>query len=473
VTDLPDIDESAGAPPEPNRRVALPAPWQLLHYWRRELGRALGLVLLGSLLGWLFGYPYHGAGIAVLLLLLRQMRHLIELRTWLQRPKYYDLPDPGGLWGEVFDLQLDIQRKHRRKKKKLAAMLAEFQASTAALPDGAVVLGQHGDISWFNSAARGLLGLRTPQDVGIRIANLIRHPEFTDYYMRGDFQQEIEAPSPLNRAKTLSLRIIPYGNQQMLLIVRDVSERHQLEAARRDFVANASHELRTPLTVMRGYLDVMDMDAQGSDAPLAPWRSPLTEMRNQALRMEALVNDMLKLARLEADRSQMPDEALAVGALLTRAVDEAKAVSGGQHRFELHLEPGLSLSGGEIELHSIFSNLLTNAVRYTPAGGTIRVYWQAHEDGARFVVADTGIGISQKDLPRLTERFYRVDIGRSRASGGTGLGLSIVKHALESFDGHLEIESQAGVGSRFICNFPVHRVQRSGDGSTARIVNGS
>lgn len=459
MNERPEISEPAGAPPEPNLRAPLPGPLQLIGVWRRELGRALLLAILGGLIGWLFGYPLQGVGIALLLYGLRQMRHLIELRTWLQRPKYYDLPDPGGLWGEVFDLLLDMQRKNRRKKKKLAAMLAEFQASTAALPDGAVVLGQHGDISWFNSAARTLLGLRTPQDIGIRIANLIRHPEFTDYYTRGDYEQEVEAPSPLNRTKTLSLRIIPYGNQQMLLIVRDVSERRQLEAARRDFVANASHELRTPLTVLRGYLDVMDMDAQGINAPLAPWRAPLTEMRNQALRMEALVNDMLKLARLEADRSQMPDEILDVPAQLTRAVEEAKAVSGGQHRFELHLEPGLTLTGGEIELHSIFTNLLTNAVRYTPAGGAIRVYWEATAAGARYAVADTGIGISPKDLPRLTERFYRVDIGRSRASGGTGLGLSIVKHALEAFDARLEIESQVGVGSTFICHFPAHRVQ--------------
>lgn len=432
---------------------------RLAETWRHELLKLAVLALFGAALGLMFDHVLFAICFVLAGFLASHLRHLAVLRAWLVSPKTVELPDTGGIWGEIFDLLLDLQRKNRKKKKRLTAMLAEFQASTAALPDGAVVLGARGEIAWFNQAAQTLLGLRTPQDVGLRIPNLIRHPSFTEYFGNGEFDNEIEAPSPVNRAKTLSLRIIPYGNNQRLLIVRDVSELRRLETARRDFVANASHELRTPLTVLRGYLEMMEPEAQGKGG-LADWRGPLLEMRNQAVRMEALVNDMLKLARLEADSSHMKDDHLDVPALLQRTLDEIRALSRGNHRFEAQIQSDLGLVGGETELLSVLSNLLSNAVRYTPAGGVIRVRWEAVPEGARFSVADTGIGISEKDLPRLTERFYRVDVGRSRASGGTGLGLSIVKHALERYDARLEVESEVGVGTTFTCHFPAHRVER-------------
>lgn len=416
------------------------------------------VVAAGVGLGALFSHPALGGLFALLLFAGLQLRQLVRLRAWLIAPKRYFLPDAGGLWGEVFDLLIDMQRKNRRRKKRLASMLAEFQASTAALPDGAVVLGDHGAISWFNAAAVRLLGLRAPQDLGIRIPNLIRSPSFTEFFDRGEFEQEVEAPSPVNRKRLLSLRIIPYGNDQKLLIARDISERQQLEAARRDFVANASHELRTPLTVLRGYLDLMETDAQDA-GELASWRAPIIEMRNQALRMETLVHDMLKLARLEADRAAMQDELLQAPLLIQQAIEEAKAISNGEHRFEQDIDDATLLIGGEAEFYSVIINLITNAVRYTPSGGVIRIGWQRIDEGARFAVTDTGIGIASSDIPRLAERFYRVDVGRSRASGGTGLGLSIVKYALEAFDSCLEIESEPGVGSRFFCQFPPHRVR--------------
>ncbi|HEY1078044.1 MAG TPA: phosphate regulon sensor histidine kinase PhoR [Fontimonas sp.] len=441
--------------------VPLGARWRL---WRAELLRIALYALAGGGIGWLFDLPRIGVSVALLVCLLLHLRQLIHLRLWLYRPKNYQLPEPDGLWGAVFDGLIDLQRKNRKKKKKLTAMLAEFQASTAALPDGAVVLGPRGEIAWFNSAARQLLGLRQAQDIGIRVPNLVRSPAFTEYFEQGLFEGEVEVTSPVNAAKTLSLRAIRYGRGQLLLIVRDVSDRLMLDAARRDFVANASHELRTPLTVLRGYLDLMEMDAQsaqGRSGPLAPWQSPLMEMRNQTLRMENLVNDMLKLARLESNRTQMRDEPLDVPGLMQRVAEDARQLSKGQHRIETQVDPTLSLLGGETELHSIFANLVTNAVRYTPPGGTIRVSWEKSIEGACFSVADTGIGIAQKDIPRLTERFYRVDVGRSRASGGTGLGLSIVKHAIESFDARMEIDSEIGVGTTFRCLFPPHRVTQA------------
>ncbi|TJY62135.1 phosphate regulon sensor histidine kinase PhoR [Sinimarinibacterium sp. CAU 1509] len=427
--------------------------------WRRELLRLAVVATIGALVGVWFDAPVAGVAVVLVLVLLVQIRHLIQLRIWLQHPKRYDLPEPGGLWGEAFDALLDLQRKNRKKKKKLAAILAQFQASTAALPDGAVVLGPRGEISWFNTAARTLLGLRVPQDIGIRVPNLIRHPIFTDYFEKAHFEGEVEVPSPVNNSKTLLLRVIPYGNNQRLLIARDVSERQMLEVARRDFVANASHELRTPLTVLRGYLDMMEMDAQGNGV-LSPWAAPLSEMRNQALRMESLVNDMLKLARLEAGRAQARDEKLDPPGLIRRTVEEARTLSKGQHRFEVEIDEGLKLTGPEAALHSIFQNLVTNAVRYTPVGGAVHVSWRETAEGARFAVEDTGIGVAPQDIPRLTERFYRVDVGRSRASGGTGLGLSIVKHALDAFDAQLDVDSEIGVGSTFACMFPPHRVIR-------------
>ncbi|MBI3171228.1 MAG: DUF3329 domain-containing protein [Hydrocarboniphaga effusa] len=291
----PPVDEAA-ASLQPSRPFESKA-W----FWRRELIHLAGWAACGTGLGWIAGRPGSGLSVVLGFYAIAQMRRLIQLRVWLQRPKSLSLPDAGRLWGEVFDSLHDLQRKNRKKKKKLAAMLAEYQASTAALPDGAVVLSARGEISWFNSAARTLLGLRPHQDYGIRIANLIRHPAFSEYLEKGVFDGEVEVPSPINRSKSLSLRIIPYGREQKLLIARDVSERQLLDAARRDFVSNASHELRTPLTVLRGYLDMMEMDAQGNGV-LKPWAGPIGEMRNQAIRMESLVNDMLKLARLGADR---------------------------------------------------------------------------------------------------------------------------------------------------------------------------
>ncbi|MDB5985472.1 MAG: phoR, partial [Nevskia sp.] len=423
---------------------------------RLILGASLW-VALATLLAWWAGRPLIGAVVALALLLVSNLRHLAILREWLQQPKQRVLPLPGGIWGEIYDGLLDLQKRNRRRKKKLAAILAEFQASTEALPDGAVVLGQSGEIIWFNPAAQALLGLRLPQDLGLRIANLVRSPAFTAYFSAGDYSDEVEATSPFNVETRLSFRVIPYGNGQRLLIVRDVSDLRRLEIARRDFVANASHELRTPLTVLRGYLDVMQPESRGSGA-LRAWHDPLNEMRNQATRMEALIGDLLKLAHLESDVIYARQDQLDVPRMLAGLREEAEQLSKNQHRFEFDIENDLRLFGRDAEVQSIFTNLVANAVQYTPVGGIIRVRWWSDDHGAYFAVADTGIGIAERDLQRVTERFYRVDVGRSRASGGTGLGLSIVKQALDRHQGRLDIESEVGVGSTFTCFFPPHRV---------------
>jgi two-component system phosphate regulon sensor histidine kinase PhoR len=395
---------------------------------RRQLLNAALFAALGGLLGWPFGQPQAGVIVALTLVLARQLYYLGALRAWADSPKRIELPEAGGAWGEVYERLLDLQRSNRKRKKRLAAMLAQFQASAEALPDGAVVTEARGEMVWFNTAARALLGLRSPQDMGQRLVNLLRHPEFTEYFERGAFEKEVEIPSPVNHTVMLSLRVVPYGDNQRLLMVRDVSELHRLERIRRDFVANASHELRTPLTVLRGYIEMMLPESQRG---LAEWRQPLAEMHAQATRMEALVRDLLKLARLEGETAGTRPDVLDAPALIEQALVEARGLSKGQHRIEALVDPALMLYGREVEAESIFSNLIANAVQYTSPGGRITVRWQAEGDGARFSVADSGIGVAPEDIPRLTERFYRVDEGRSRASGGTGLGLSIVKHALE------------------------------------------
>ena len=417
------------------------------------------ILTLGGLVGYGLDHFWLGVSVVLALYLGIHLRYLILLRAWAEHPKRVELPEPGGVWGDIYEHLLDLQRSNRKRKKKLAAILAEFQASTEALPDGAVVLGPAGDIVWFNGSAQALLGLRLPQDIGLRVATLVRHPEFTEFFAADDPKGEVEIPSPINRTVTLSLRVIPYGNGQRLMIIRDVSDLHRLAAARRDFVANASHELRTPLTVLRGYLEMMEPESKGEGA-LSAWHGPLGEMRAQATRMESLIADMLKLARLESGAIQTRQDVLDVPQLIEHALDEARTLSRHKHRIEAQIDEGLLLFGREAEMQSVIGNLLQNAVHYTTAGGAISVRWWSDDDGAHFAVRDTGIGIAEKDIPRITERFYRVDVGRSRASGGTGLGLSIVRHALDHHEARLQVLSTVGAGSEFLCHFPPHRVQR-------------
>jgi two-component system phosphate regulon sensor histidine kinase PhoR len=433
---------------------------------RELLYAALRIGTLG-LLASFFDLGWQGLVLGLSISLVYHLRHLVRLRIWFVSPKQAELPIANGTWGEVYDGLLNLQKRNRKRKRRLAAILAEFQASTEALPDGAVVLGSAGEIAWFNPAAQALLGLRVQQDVGLRIANLVRKPAFTEYFSRDDYSGEVECESPINSGTMLSFRIIPYGNGQRLMIVRDVSDMRRLETARRDFVANASHELRTPLTVLRGYLDLMEPECR-SEGSLAEWTTPIHEMRAQATRMEALISDMLKLARLESDLINARQDMLDVPKILARVELEALSLSQGRHRIEFDIQPGLRLYGREAETQSIFTNLVSNAVHYTPEKGIISVRWSSDETGATFRVADTGIGIDSKDLPRITERFYRVDVGRSRATGGTGLGLSIVKHAIEHLEGRLTIESEVGVGSTFTCHFPRHRIHDSGSREVLR-----
>ena len=444
--------ETSGSAPNRRMRSA----------WLTEFRRLLLSLALGWLVGWTLEAPHLGMATALLLLMGFHLRQLYCLALWSQQPQRSELPDSAGIWGVIFEALYETQRRARGRKRKLASILSEFQASTAALPDGAVVVSPRGEIAWFNSAAQTLFGLRSPQDIGNRVNNLIRDPGLSRYVDGQNYAEDLHLPSPMDPQTTLSLRLIPYGNGQRLLIARDVSESRRLDRMRRDFVANASHELRTPLTVLAGYVDMMRPEAVKADGPLAPWAAPLDEMRRQLTRMETLLEDLLKLARLEAETPAPRGDAVDMPDVIESSLAEARQLSAGSHEIDAELDSGLMLNGRQSELQSIVGHLLSNAVRYTPEGGRIHLRWAVESgDEAVLRVADSGIGIDPEVIPRLTERFYRVDVGRSRASGGTGLGLAIVKHALEHHEGTLDVESTPGQGSVFICRFPSYRISRA------------
>jgi two-component system phosphate regulon sensor histidine kinase PhoR len=301
-----------------------------------------------------------------------------------------------------------------------------------------------------------LLGLESPRDNGLRVTNLVRDPDFTDYLARRDYAEPLEIDSPASPDHTMSLQIVPFGAHRKLLIGRDITRVQRLEQMRRIFVANVSHELRTPITVLSGYVETLRESELIRPEDL---KKHLAIMHEQALRMQRLVDDLLMLSRLETAAPRRKDETVDVPALLTGLKEQAELLSGpANHRLTLEAEPGLNLLGGREELHSAFMNLINNAVRYTPREGTIKLRWSRDGDGAKFSVTDSGEGIAAEHVPHLTERFYRVDTARSRASGGTGLGLSIVKHVLIRHNAHLEIQSELGHGSTFSCIFPTARV---------------
>jgi two-component system phosphate regulon sensor histidine kinase PhoR len=336
-------------------------------------------------------------------------------------------------------------------------LLREFRESTAAMPDGVVLLNPEAEILWFNRTAGMLLGLHGRSDMGLRIENLVRQPEFVQYLRSGDYSVPVVVRTTSSTELFLALQLVPYGAGQLLLLVRDVTHQARLEAMRKDFVANASHELRSPLTVISGYLETLAADP-GLEASLA---APLAEMQRQAQRMNAIVRDLLELSKLEASDREVVGDFIDVRALLAQLKKDVMARPVHPSQVTTSCEADEQLLGDEVLIHSAFSNLVDNAVKYTAVDGSISVRWWVDGAGGHFEVADTGIGISPEHIPRLTERFYRVDAGRSRATGGSGLGLAIVKHVLQRHGGSLEIVSAEGQGSRFICHFPPHRLRSS------------
>ena len=417
----------------------------------KELLRFVATLVVSALIGVVFDLTFVFLFLASSAYFLWYLSRLSKLARWVENKKS-DIPESTGLWGEIFDHIYHLQKRNKKQKKKLASALSRFQQVVAALPDGAVIL-QKGDIiEWCNDSAKRLLGVRSPHDNGQVITNLVRTPDFASYLEDEYFIEPLEMYSPVNHDISLNIRVVPYGKEQRLLLARDMTKIHRLEQARKDFVANASHELRTPLTVMNGYLEIMTGDEQEA---LMPYKNAVSSMHQQSLRMQNIVEDLLLLSKLEnATNSETADE-VEVDALVNDIASEARSL-GNEKKQNIVVESECIalLKGNYKELFSAVSNLAFNAVHYTPVGGQITLRCKQHEDGMSISVVDTGIGVAPQHIPRLTERFYRIDAARSRDTGGTGLGLAIVKHVLMRHQGHLSIESEVGKGSTFTCHFP-------------------
>ncbi|MGH8207735.1 MAG: phosphate regulon sensor histidine kinase PhoR [Steroidobacteraceae bacterium] len=426
--------------------------------WWPQVLRALFAVLVGVGAGLVFAEPWLGLAVVLALLLGFQIRHLARLLHWLKTGQVELAPDLPGPWGELVAKILRLYRRKQFHRQRLLRLLRELRRSTAAMPDGVVVLNPQTEILWFNRTAARLLGFRGKGDIGLRIENLVRAPEFVRYLRGAQYAMPVVVRSTAGPERHLSLQIVPYGAGQLLTLVRDVTREARLEAMRRDFVANASHELRSPLTVISGYLETLAQEP-GAGA----LEAPLQEMRRQAARMNRIVQDLLELSRLESSTRAAPARPIDVVALMGQLRRDARARTAPKPALTVRVQPDshARLLGDELQIHSAFANLVDNAVQYTAGGGSVQLRWWTDAQGGHFSVTDSGIGIAREHLPRLTERFYRVDPGRSRSTGGSGLGLAIVKHVLQRHGGQLSVQSEEGRGSRFCCHFPPARLQHA------------
>ncbi len=420
--------------------------------------RHLAILLLGSLfLGWLLNAVSLAVAITLGGYIFWNLRQLFRLYDWLKNTSPTDPPNSHGLWGAVFDEIYKLQQRQLKYRARLKRVIKRFRDSTYALKDGFVMLDREGNIEWWNPAAEKLLGLVSPADVNQLITNLIRDPSFKDYFEQDNYEKALELPAPINEKMTLQYQIAFFGKQERLIIVRDITELKKLEQVRTDFVANMSHELRTPLTVLNGYLETL---SDNSDQMEPMWQRALASMRQQTERMKLLVKDLLILSKLETRTTAVNSGLVNVNALISRIHKDLKPMIDEKNQSLLiHSESDDQLLGNNEELYSLLSNLVVNASKYSPPNSRIEIKWVTNTTGGTLSVKDNGIGIDRKDIPRLTERFYRADKGRSGDSGGTGLGLAIAKHILINHDGRLEIESTLGSGSLFTCKFPFHRLQ--------------
>jgi two-component system phosphate regulon sensor histidine kinase PhoR len=426
--------------------------------WTRTLGQLAAVLGAAVVVGLVVGHPWPVVTIAALGIVAWHYARLHDVLSRLSSGARVKPPTGEGVWNELDRLLHRSQSDVRARKRRLIDMLRAYRAAAMALPDAVVVLERNSQrVQWFNPAATSLLGLRYPRDVGAPLGERLHSMSLSRWLAAGRNAEPLgDTPSPVDATVRLSLRLIPYSDELWLLVARDVTKLMRLEQMRRDFVANVSHELRTPLTVVHGYLDLLDP----ADNP--DWAPMLAEMQRQSQRMTQLVEDLLTLSRLEAQEGVV-DDPVSMASMLATLRREAEALSQGRHlvaTIDATVQTGLPLDlrGSTKELHSAFSNLVSNAVRYTPAGGTITIRFAPEAAGAMLSVSDTGYGIPAAHLPRITERFYRVSTSRSRESGGTGLGLAIVKHVLQLHGARLSIESEVGQGSTFACHFNADRV---------------
>ncbi len=428
----------------------------MFDFWRRALFFPFVFLLL-SLLMWATVGALLAALFFSMFMLINLALHLSQLGAldhWLVDSDERMVPDGSGVWGDVFAQLNRMVRQHRKEHKQRVAALQHMEQATSALPEGVAILDEAYHIEWCNPLAEQHFGLDCKRDIGQQITYLARQPEFAKYLAMRDFNEPLVLYGARQDGLTLSIKLIPYGDNKLLLISRDITHLERIETMRRDFVANVSHELRTPLTVVNGFVETLH-DMPNLENSMA--RRALHLMGEQMYRMERLIDDLLTLSKLENTLNVLQEEAVDVARLLRTLHQEGQSLSAGKHTLKLELASSCALLGNADELRSAFGNLISNAIRYTPQGGEILVSW--HEQGEQpvFSVQDSGIGVSPQHIPRLTERFYRVDHSRSRETGGTGLGLAIVKHIVNRHKARLEIASEEGKGSTFSIVFSASR----------------
>ncbi len=422
------------------------------HAWRKLLGGLLALLASGAAIGWIYGRPEVGLLVAALAALGWQVYKLLAFDRALRTHDFEAFRFGDGIWEQIFARFAFHSERSQRHKLRYRQLLKEIRKSTDAMPDGAVVIDNNNEIVMCNKAAKLLAGLRPKKDRGQRVDNILRDPELTELLRSGDSDRSIDIASPVRVGDWLNCRVVPYGVDQKMLVLRDVTERLRLNKMRRDFVANASHELRSPLTVISGYLDSL-ADEEG----LSEWRMPITQMQSQARRMNMIITELLELSRLESAGRAGTTNLVDVSALVA-ATRKAFTSREGVADIVTESDPELRIRGNSTQIESVITNLVSNAIRHTDADGLITVRWAAQGSRAVLTVEDTGEGIAAEHIPRITERFFRVDRGRSRDDGGVGLGLAIVKHILSRHDAVLSIDSVVGEGSTFRCEFPRSRV---------------
>ena len=427
--------------------------------WAVEFWRLAGVLLFGIALALISGFTTASLLIALGVYIAWNMEQLQRINNWLAKgSQRSQLPEVHGPWNNLVKEIFITRSKLHKRSRRLSQVLKRFRRSSAVLPDATIILTESGKIDWFSPAAQNLIGLKKPQDVHQNIRNLIRHPTFQTYLNHAHYErgQEVNIPSPEHPSITLNIRITPFGRNELLLSARDVTSMQKVQDVRRDFVANVSHELRTPLTVITGYTETLGDENLPDDIQIG-----ISAISQQAKRMTQIVEDLLMLSSLEMETSeaQTEREIVQVPLMLESMCEDAILLSGdAKHHVHLDVQSNSCLLGHQSDIVSAFRNLIDNAICHTPPGSTVFIRWDTVNGNARLSVQDNGLGIDEKHIPRLTERFYRVDKGRSRDMGGTGLGLSIAKHAIQRNGGELTITSQRGKGSTFKCTCPAEQV---------------
>ena len=425
--------------------------------WKFHATRWFFTAALILLFGWAFGYL---APLTIAALGAYSAWHIVNawrLHQWMRSPAR-DIPESFGIWREIFDNLSLSQKREQDQKQKYESVIGDFQTLTDALPDATIVVDRDNRMTWFNSAAEGLLGLKNPGDFGQVVTNLLRSRVFSKWFgSKKSLKKPLIIRRPRDQNFWLEISLVAFGQEQTLIIFRDITEFKNVEQIRRDLVANISHELRSPLTVILGYLELLQ------NHPEKDVSAAVERMQSQASQIQVLLDDLLELSRLQSEQAHGIEENINIPGILMQLKEQGQELSQNRHTFVFEVDNDLYLSGVVSNLESAFSNLVANAVKYTPEKGSITVLWEDNPEGPRFTIRDTGIGLPKRDIPRLTERFYRVGSDRARRTGGSGLGLAIVKHVLNAHEATLLIESELGEGSEFTCQFPTDRRRKPGD----------